>query len=124
MYDLPHRLWIAISLATVAFGFIAPAFAKPQPLASVVTSQPTDRSAPKKSNGSAIPLDAVLANVRVKPSSPKIRRGVNHQPPTRSTRVKNVETTTDRSLQGISHLTDPDRNAQKTNVSAVNRLIN
>jgi hypothetical protein len=117
MYDLHQRSWIAISLSTIGCGFIAPALAQPHPLASVVTSQPTDK-APKNNSVSTTPLDAVLANVRPKiPLSTKAKR-LHHQANVRAAQVKK-----DRSLQGISHLTDADRNAPKVNVTAVDRLI-
>jgi hypothetical protein len=116
MYNLPHSsLWIAISVSTVTIGPIAPAFANPQPLSSVISSQPTSQ-APIRSISST-PLDAVLANVRSNPSlSTPVKRGKNRQTVTRSKRVDNI----DRSSRGISHLIDTDRN---TNVSPVNRLI-
>ena len=96
---------------------MVPALAKPNPLASIITSQTTGK-APKTNSVSATPLDAVLANVRPKTSLPvKAKRG-HQQASVRATQVKK-----DRSLQGISHLTDTDRNPQKVNVSAVDRLI-
>jgi hypothetical protein len=116
MYDLHQRLWIAISLSTIVFGLGKPALAKPHPLASVVTSQPTDK-APKNNSVSTTPLDAVLANVRTKTSLPTKAKRVHHQANVRAAQVKK-----DRSLQGISHLTDADRNFPKVNVSAVDRL--
>jgi hypothetical protein len=117
MYDRHQRLWSAISLSTIVFGLMAPALAKPNPLASVITSQPTEK-APKHNGVSATPIDAVLASVRPKTLLPvKAKRG-HHQANVRAKQVKK-----DRSLQGISHLTDTDRNPQKVNVSAVDRLI-
>jgi hypothetical protein len=119
MYDRHQRLWSAISLSTIVFGLMAPALAKPHPLASVVTIQPTDK-APKTNSVSATPLDAVLASIRPKTSPPtKVKRG--HQQV--NARAAQVNKPKDRSLQGISHLTDTDRNQQKVNVSAVDRLI-
>ncbi|WP_309734156.1 hypothetical protein [Chamaesiphon sp. OTE_75_metabat_556] len=119
MYDRHQRLWSAISLSTIVFGLMAPALAKPNPLASVVTSQPTEKTL-KYHSVSATPLDAVLANIRPKALSPaKVKRG-HQQANVRATQVRKPK---DRSLQGISHLTDTDRNPQKVNVSAVDRLI-
>jgi hypothetical protein len=119
MYDRHQRLWSAISLSTIVFGLMAPALAKPRPLASVATSQPTEK-APKHNSVSATPLDAVLANIHPKRLSPaKVKRG--HQQAI--VRAMQVYKPKDRSLQGISHLTDTDRNFPKVNVSAVDRLI-
>ncbi len=125
MYDRHQRLWSAISLSTIVFGLMVPALAKPNPLASVVTSQPTEKAL--KTNGvSATPLDAVLANVRPKTlSSAKVKR-VHQQASARASQVHHNsgrQKPKDRALQGISHLTDTDRNSPKVNVSAVDRLI-
>jgi hypothetical protein len=119
MYDRHQRLWSAISLSTIVLGLMAPALAKPHPLASVVTSQPTQK-APKHNGVSATPIDVVLANVRPKTSPlAKVKHG--HQQA--SARAAQVHKPKALSLQGISHLTDTDRNPQKVNVSAVDRLI-
>jgi hypothetical protein len=125
MYDLHHRLWIAISVSTVAIGLISPALAKPQqPLSRAIVSQPTNK-APINISKSSTPLDAVLANVRPKPSVPKVKRVNSRQATARSKTVNNIgrQGNTDPSLRGISHLTDADRDSLNTNVSAVDRLI-
>jgi hypothetical protein len=127
MYDLRQRLGIAISISTIGFGPITSALAKPQPLASVVSSEPT-ANAPKNHSSSATPLDAVLANVRPTKVPPhQVKRPHDRQAKDRSNPVHNsgrpIAKAKDRSLEGISHLTDNDRDRQKVNVSAVDRLI-
>jgi hypothetical protein len=127
MYGLHQGLWIALSLSTIAFGLISPALAQPDPLASVITSEPTDKT-PKNNGVSATPLDAVLASVRAKTVPlTKVKRGHDRQPLARPPHAHNsahqAAKAKNRSLQGISHLTDTDRNSPKVNVSAVDRLI-
>ncbi|WP_310489160.1 hypothetical protein [Chamaesiphon sp. VAR_69_metabat_338] len=127
MYDLHQRLWIALSLSTIAFAPLWPALANPRPLESVVTSQPTNK-APKNNSVSTTPLDAVLASVRAK-TVPQIKakggrdRQMLSRPPHAQNSAHQATKAKDRSLQGISHLTDTNRNSPKMNVSAVDRLI-
>jgi hypothetical protein len=127
MYDLHRRLWIAISVSSIAFGQIWPVLASPHPLVSVVTSQPTDK-APKNNSVSSTPLDAVLANVRAKKVPlAKAKGGRDRQsltrPPLAQNSIRQASRSKGISLQGISHLTDTDRRSPKVNVSAVDRLI-
>jgi hypothetical protein len=112
-----YRLSVAISLFTVVLvdllgtsvSFSAPVSAKPRPSAPVVTSQaPKDRISPQ-------PVEAVLANLQPKPSNRAKVGGATSRQVVKSSQIK-----TDRSLQGISHLIDTDR---QTDVSPVNRLI-
>ncbi|WP_157260049.1 hypothetical protein [Chamaesiphon minutus] len=78
----------------------------------VATKNPI--KAPTTNDISRPPVDAVLANVRLKPATAKVGR-------TNPAKANRPASTT-RSLQGISHLTDiTDRST--TNVSPVDRLI-
>lgn len=114
--ESPLQRRIAISLSTVvlvdllgtSIGFSAAVSAKPRPSIPVVASQNTkDRISPQ-------PVDAVLANIRSKPSNQsKVGGATARQASTRQIK-------TDRSFQGISHLIDTDR---QTDVSPVDRLI-
>lgn len=116
--ESPLQRRIAISLFTVvlvdlfgtSIGFSSAVSAKPRPSAAVVTSQTTkDRISPQ-------PVEAVLANIQPKPSSRlKIGGAIPRPAVKQSSQVK-----TDRSLQGIAHLIDTDR---QTDVSPVDRLI-
>lgn len=113
MHDLLHRLCLSLLAATLAIGFSDSVLAKPQPVAKVVSTKlPTKSSTTNDISRS--PVDAVLANVRLKPANTKVGR----TNPVKANRpVSNT-----RSLQGISHLTDTtDRNT--INVSPVDRLI-
>jgi hypothetical protein len=124
--ESPLQRRIAISLSTVVLvdllgtsvGFSSAVWAKPRPSAPVVTSQTT------KDGISPQPVEAVLANIQPKPSSrfstgkatpTKIGGATPRQAVKQSSQAK-----TDRSLQGIAHLIDTDR---QTDVSPVDRLI-
>jgi hypothetical protein len=118
-------LWISVCIFTTLCaaplgkggGFGALVSAKPLPQSAVITSR-ANLKAPTKDRISPPPVDAVLANVRLKPSSPaRVRRTVTASG-NRSSRA--VENDRDRSMRGISHLIDTKRN---TNVAPVNRLI-
>ena len=135
MYNLHHRLWIAISCSTLVLGELLsmsiassyPVFPKPQPK---VVSQ-LDNKAPAKNDISPPPVEAVLASVKIKSSALSktgrtlSRQGANSRSISKVPRSGLVNKTgrhisADRSLQGISNLTNTDR---VNDVSAVNRLI-
>ena len=110
-------LTFAQPLGNYGSGFNSAVSAQPIAQALVITSK-----VPKKERISPPPVDAVLANVRVKPAiQPRSRRTVAPAAH-RSSReiVTNRRDDSDRSLRGISHLIDTERN---TNVAPVNRLI-
>jgi hypothetical protein len=123
MYNLHHRLWIAISVSTVAIGgFSCPLLANPQP--KVISAQLVNK-APVRKGLSTSPVNPVLANIRANSPLSKGKGSANRLVVTKSSQVPQSgrHTTTDRSLEGIAHFTDTDRDTQKTNVSAVDRLI-
>jgi hypothetical protein len=113
MHNLLHRLWISLLASTIALGFSCSVLAKPQSVAKVVSTKLPPKT-PATKDVSRPPVDAVLANVRLKPATAKVGR---------TNPVKaNRPVSSAPSLQGISHLTDTiDR--RTTNVSPVDRLI-
>jgi hypothetical protein len=113
MHNLIHRLCLSLLAATIALGFGGSVLAKPQSVAKVVSTKLPTRSA-TTNDISRPPVDAVLANVRLKPATAKVGR----KNPVKTNRpAPNA-----RSLQGISHLTD-NTDRPITNVSPVDRLI-
>ncbi|WP_309738247.1 MULTISPECIES: hypothetical protein [unclassified Chamaesiphon] len=118
MFKRHARLW----LSTLAFtlivtqpfgkdgsGFQTSVAAKPLLQTAALGTQP-----PTKATNDRIsppPVDAVLANVRLKSGS---------QPRAKRASVTNRRNDANRSLRGISHFIDPDRNA---NLTPVNRFI-
>jgi hypothetical protein len=130
MYKLHYRLWIAISVSTLAIVSTCPVLAKPQPRAKkvVVTSQIENKAVVADDEISPPPVEAVLARVKLKSATPAkvVRTGTPTSSKVPSTvRAKNSgRHVSDRSLQGISNLIDNDRVTPKhENFSAVNRLI-
>ena len=120
-----QRLWISVCVFTVLYalplgeggGFGTPVSAKPLSQSTVITSR-ANLKVPPREQISPPPVDAVLANVRLKPSSPaRVKRTVTATG-NRSSRA--AQNDRDRSVHGIAHLIDPERN---TNVAPVNRLI-
>ncbi len=135
MYNLHHRLWIAISCSTLVLVELLsmsiassyPVLPKPQ---SKVVSQ-IGNKAPATDDISPPPVEAVLASVKIKSSvlsktgRTLSRQGANSKSISTVSRSSLAKKTgrhisADRSLQGISNLTNIDR---VNNVSAVNRLI-
>jgi hypothetical protein len=110
---------LAQPLGNYGSGVNSAVSAKPLPQPSAMVAQATT---PNKDRISPPPVDAVLANVRVKPASqPKSKRTVAPAAHRSSRKlVTNRRDESNRSLRGISHLIDTDRN---TNVAPVNRLI-
>jgi hypothetical protein len=137
MSKLHHRLWVAISVSTLAIVSSCPVLAKPQPRSQViVTSQADNRASVTDEYISPPPIEAILARVKVKPANQvkKVIRAAKVSSvksgsivKAKSTvRVKHVgrHVSADRSLKGISNLIDSDRVTPKyENYSAVNRLI-
>jgi hypothetical protein len=123
---LRERQWFATLAFTVIFiqsfsicGFNLAVSAKPLPRSSVSTNSVTSSSSLERI--SPPPVDAVLANVRSKPGSQsKVRKTVVPAARSNRTIVTNQHDDANRSLRGISHLIDTQRN---TNVAPVNRLI-
>ncbi|WP_309738570.1 hypothetical protein [Chamaesiphon sp. OTE_20_metabat_361] len=120
------RLWLFTLAFTVIFtqpfgkdgsGFQTSVAAKPLLQTAALgtqppTNAPNDRISPP-------PVDAVLANVRLKPGSqPKAKRTLSTG--TSRTIVTNRRNDNNPSLRGISHFIDTDRNA---NLTPVNRFI-
>jgi hypothetical protein len=134
MYNLHHRLWIAISCSTLVLVAplsmsIAASYPVPKPPSKVV-SQLVNK-APTTDDISPPPVEAVLASVKLKSSAISktgrnlSRQGANSRSISKVPRPSLANKTgrhisADRSLQGISNLTNIDR---VNNVSAVNRLI-
>jgi hypothetical protein len=113
MHNLLCRVCLSLLAPTLAIGFSCSVLAKPQSVSKVVSAKLPSK-APVNNDISRPPVDAVLANVRLKPATTKVVR----TSPTKANRPVSSA----RSLQGISHLTDAtDRN--QTNVSPVNRLL-
>ena len=132
MYNLCRRLSIAISVSTLAFGFNSPVVAKPltqSRLAIVSQANNTDIN-----QISPPPIEAILANVRIKPAlQPKIvklnqRQGITKSVAklTRSKRSKIVVRPSyrNRPSSAATNLFNIDRvNSRNDNFTAVNRLI-
>ena len=120
MYHLSHRLWIAISICTLAFGSSYPVIAQPK----VATTIQTGSKASGLDDVSPQPVEAVLANLKPRPSVRSTirvpqRSAINRKSPikiTNSSRTANAG----RSIPGISHLIETDRDPD---FSAVNQLI-
>lgn len=122
MSSLNHRIGIAISVFTLVIGLNYPVLAKP-----VLTSQLTPKAA-VAATGSRQPTEAILANIRLKSSSPvKVSKAT-----TRSTMmVKPVARTTktsqdtDLSSQGTATFTKASRSNPRSNKSSgIDRWVN
>jgi hypothetical protein len=113
MHNLLHQLCLSLLASTIALGFSCSVLAKPQSVAKVVSTKLPTKS-PISNDISRPPVDAVLANVRLKPANAKVGR----TNPVKANRPASKA----RSLQGISHLTDT-TDLSTTNVSPVDRLI-
>jgi hypothetical protein len=120
MYNLCHRLLVVISASTLTIAFSYPVFAKPSNQSrstAIQISQP--------------PVEAILANVRVKPSIPSKIVGLKIQRQsaaklTRSNQAKVVIRQSNRKQPTPSrpNLFNIDRATTRyDNFTAVNRLI-
>jgi hypothetical protein len=136
MSKLHHRLWVAISVSALAIVSSCPVSAKPQPRAkAIVTSQAENPVSVADDEISPPPVEAILARVKVKPAnqSKVVRsatvsivkaRSIVKVTPTVRVKKSGRHVSADRSLQGLSNLTNNDRVTPKyDNYSAVNRLI-
>jgi hypothetical protein len=136
MHNIHHRLWIAISVSTLAIVSSHPAVAKPQPKV-VVSSAIESKAVATDNNISPQPVDAILDNLKRKPSTPPKKIGgippqrqlVNRKSIAKApnfSRVKKVSPhiTADRSFEGIAELVNSRQVPSSVdNFSAVNRLI-
>jgi hypothetical protein len=123
MYNLSHRLGIAISVSTLAIVLNYPVLAKPQPRAKqIIASQITTKAAVTATR-SRQPTDAILANVRLKSSMPaKVGKAATRSVVT----TKSVARTTkasqhisaDRSSQGTATFTNVDRSNRRNGKSS------
>jgi hypothetical protein len=72
MCNLRHYLWITISVSALAILASNPALAKPQVRSKVIKPVVTSQVSPKVVVDDAIspqPVEAILANIRIKPSA-------------------------------------------------------
>jgi hypothetical protein len=134
MYNLFHRLSIAISVSTLMIVSSYPVQAKPLSHSKiVVTSSIEHQSLVRDDLLSLPPVDTILASVKLKPS---IHRKVGRFPHYRGVKRRSIAKVKhsnlgrhltearSRSLQGISNLIDADRiTSRYDDFSAVNRLI-
>jgi hypothetical protein len=134
MYKLHHRLWIAISVSTLAIVSSNPVLAKPQPkvfISSAIGSKLTVTN----NYISPPPVEAILESLKRKPSTPvkKIgttpkRQSVNRKSISKTTHsigIKKVGShiTADRSFDGIAEIVNSKQANSYDNFSAVNRLV-
>jgi hypothetical protein len=123
MYNLSHRLGIAISVSTLAIVLNYPVLAKPHPRAKqIIVSQITTKAAVTATR-SRQPTDEILANVRLKSSTPaKVGKAVTRSVVT----AKSVAQTTkasqhisaDRSSQGTATFTNVDQSNRRNGKSS------
>jgi hypothetical protein len=137
MYNLHHRLWIAVSLSTLLMSLLGTKIAASSPVRGklqpkVIVSQTDKVSA--ADDISRLPVDAVLDSVKIRSSNQSKsgrtlqRQGANSGSAAKVSRSRTTKTgrhiSADRSLQGISNLTDIDRGTNRSNsTAAVSRLI-
>jgi hypothetical protein len=116
MYNLHRHLWIAISASTLAIMSSDPVLAKPLARSKpMITSQVTTKAAATDSV-SRQPIEAILANVKLNPSS-QPKAGRVSSPPVAATRTIKAtrRNSTDRSLQGVGTFTNSDRVQDRPN---------
>ena len=132
MYNLCRRLSLVISVSMLAVGFNVPVFAKPPTQARIAVISQNGNSATNPI--SQPPIEAILANVRIKPviqlkiSKLKIQRQrtTNITKLTRSQRTKIVarQSNRNRPSSAATNLFNIDRvTSRNDNFTAVNRLI-
>ncbi len=123
MSNLSYRLGIAISVSTLAIVMSYPAIAKPQPKSkSILASQITNKAA-VTATGSRQPTDAILANARLKLSSPAkagkaAPRSVGMVKSVARTSKTSQHISADRSSQGTETFTKVDRSNRRSNQSS------
>ena len=122
MYNLHHRIGIAVSVLTLAIVSSSSVLAKPQIRSKVIiTSQVTNKVA-VMDHISPQPIEAILANVRLK-SSIQAKTGRVARPKVVNSRSV-THISADRSSQGISTFTNTDQVNHPTNNSAgIDRLV-
>jgi hypothetical protein len=130
MYNLRYRRWIAISVSMLAMLSSCPVLAKPLVRAkTIVNSQLKHKAVAIDQNVSPQPVEAILVNVRVKQSiQSKVKKGSVRQVGTSKSVAPTTKTSNhlnaDRSSQGISAFTHPDRvNSQPNHAAAIDRWI-
>jgi hypothetical protein len=116
MHNLPHFLWLAISVSTLAILSSYPVLAKPQSPAKVIATSHLSKKVSVSKEISPPPVEAVLASLKLNPSLRS--KGVNSGLPNKVT--NSSQATNSRNTAGISNLTNTDLS---TNVSPVDRLI-
>jgi hypothetical protein len=123
MSNLSHHLGIAISVSTLAIVLNYPVLAKPQPRSKqIIASQVTTKAA-ATINVARQPTDAILANVRLKPSMPAklgkaATRSVTTTKSVARTTKKSQHISADRSSQGTETFTKTDRTNRRTSKSS------
>ncbi len=123
MSNLSHRLGIAISVSILAVVLPYPVIAKPQQRSKpVLTSQVTTKTAVVVT-GSRQPTEAILANIRLKSSTPtklgkaSIRSVVMIKPVARKAKaIKHISA--DRFSQGTDTFTRANQPNRRTNKSS------
>jgi hypothetical protein len=123
MYNLSHRLAIAISVSILGIGSSDPVLAQPQP--KTVTVSQTGNKAQAPDDIARPPIDAILANLKPKLSpQTKVVRFPQHQRGEQRSLAKTTHPIrlkpADRSRQNIANFVDTDRDPHP---SAVDRLI-
>jgi hypothetical protein len=124
MSNLSHHLGIAISVSMLAIVLNDPALAKPLSRAKqIVASQVTTKAVVVTTNKSRQPTEAILANIRLKSSTPAkagkavIRSVVKPKSVARIVKTsKHVDA--DRSSQGTATFTNTDRTNRRTHKSS------
>ncbi len=128
MSNLSHRLGIVISVSVLAIVLSHPAIAQPQPRSKpVLTSQVMPKAAPA-ATGSRQPTEAILANIRLKSSTPAklsktIRSVILVKPVARITKTtKHISA--DRFSQGTDTFTKANQpNRRSTKSSGIDRWV-
>ena len=123
MSNLSHRLGSAISVSALAIVLNYPVLAKPQHRAKQIIASQIANKAAVTATGSRQPTDAILANVRLKPSMPaKIGKAAT-RPVARTTKTSQ-HVSADRSSQGTETFTKTDQsNPHRNKSSGIDRWV-
>jgi hypothetical protein len=132
MCNLRHYLWITISVSALAILASDPVLAKPQIRSKAMKPVVTSQVLPRVVVDDAIsppPVQAILANIRVKPAlGAPAKRIVQSKPTKTVTSVSKPAPTveTDRSAQGIANFVGtnpPKRQPSKAQSKGIDRWI-
>jgi hypothetical protein len=125
MSSLHYRLWVAISVSTLAISIGSPVVARPARVTTTTSKVAVAAKAPLSTRIAPPPIDAILDRLKSNPSfQSKQSHSNQHQSSNRKSPIASKQTKrvskVDRAGEGITRFVDRDQNP---NSAAVNQLI-